>query len=593
MHLKTTIGTLFCLIILIGLSAESQAQRKKKNKNKEDVEVKSNEYIEQEAEYYFTEGEKQYILEDYAKAVNSFRSNLHLVPTNDVAYFKLAQIYNKTNQLDAAKLSIEKALDLNKENPYYYLLAADIYTNANDLEKATSYYEELLKNIPGEEHNLFQLGALYLYLKDYEKALNTYQKAEDYFGINEQASIQKQKIYLKENRIDEAIAEGKKMIEAYPGNPKYVLMLAEMLTSNARDAEAIALVQELLKSNPDVPGVHLFLADLYRKQRKLDDFERELRISFNNSDVAINAKINAVMKYMALLPDQRLETLLPSLCDKIVQVHPDDPNGYLLKGDVYSSMIEKQYVPEDQIELYKEKAVGAYAKYVSYDPSKFNVWQNLLNLELQIERTDSVILHSEKALEVFPNQAWLYLVAGVAHLQNEDEKEAVFYFEEGIKRAVNNNQLLELFYGYLGDTYNNLEEYEKSDKAYEQALQINPNNELVLNNYSYFLSLRDKNLQKAKEMSTKLIRLNPDNLAYLDTYAWVQYKLGFYEEAKRVLEKVVTNKEANAENFDHLGDVLYKLGDVKNAKIQWQKAKELDKTIKNIDKKIEQGKIVQ
>lgn len=591
MHFKTTICKIFCIFLLLGISSETYAQRKQKNKK--EAEPKSNEYIKQEAEYYFTEGEKQYILEDYAKAVNSFRSNLQLLPSNDVAYFKLAQIYNKTDQTDAAKLSIERALELNKGNPYYYLLAADIYTNANDLEKATVYYEELLSNIPGQEHNLFQLGALYLYLKEYQKALDTYQRTENYFGINEQASIQKQKIYLKQNNVDEAIAEGRKLMDAFPNNPKYALMLAEVLTSNARDSEAIALVQELIKNDPNIPGTHLFLADLFRKQRKLDDFERELNIAFNNSNVAINAKINAVMKYMALLPDQRLETLLPLLCDKIIEVHPDDPNGYLLRGDVYSSMIEKQYAPDEKVELYKEKAVNAYAKYVSYDPSKFNVWQNLLNLELQIDRTDSVIIHSEQALEVFPNQSWLYLVAGVAHLQKEQEQEAIFYFEEGIKRAVNNNQLLELFYGYLGDTYNNLKQHEKSDNAYEKALQINPNNELVLNNYSYYLSLREKNLQKAKEMSTKLIRLNPDNLAYLDTYAWVQYKLGFYDEAKRVLEKVVANKEANAENFDHYGDVLYKLGDSKNAKIQWQKAKELDKKLKNIDKKIEQGKIVQ
>ena len=591
MHLKTGLYFLISLFLLQGVTTNVYAQKKQKGK-KETV-SKSNEYIEQESEYYFTEGEKQYILEDYAKAVNSFRSSLQLVPENDVAYFKLAQIYSKTNQTDAAKLSIEKALELNKENPYYYLLAADIYTNTNDLEKATEYYEELLRTIPGEEHNLFQLGAMYMYLKDYEKALETYQKTEDYFGVNEQASVQKQKIYIKLNKVDEAIAEGQKLVDAFPDDPKYVLMLAEVLSSNSKDEEAITLINNLLKTNPEVAGAHLFLADIYRKERKLDDFEKELDKGFSNPLVPINAKINAVMKYMALLPDQRLEVLLPALCDKIIEVHPNDPNGYLLRGDVYSTFVQKQYLSKDSTDLFKQKAINSYSKYVTYDASKFNVWQNLLNLEIQLNEADSTILHSEQALEAFPNQAWLYLVAGVAHLQKDQNEEAAFYFEEGLKRAANNNQLLDLFYGYLGDTYNSLDEYEKSDEAYEHALEINPNNELVLNNYSYYLSLRGQNLEKAKEMSTKLMRLNSDNLAYLDTYAWVQYKLGFYEEAKRVLEKVVADKEANAENFDHLGDVLYKLGDIKNAKIQWQKARELDKTIKNIDKKIEQGKIIQ
>lgn len=587
MNLKLVFNII--LFLIVGVSITSNAQRKKKK----DVAAKSDQYIQQEAEYYFTEGEKQFILEDYAKSVTNFRSSIQLVPTNDVAYFKLAQIYNTTDQLDAAKLSILKALDLNGENSYYYLLAADIYTNANNLKEATKYYEKLIDKIPGEEHTFFQLGAIYLYLQDYENAINTYQRAEDHFGINEQASVQKQKIYLKQNRVKEAIFEGQKLIDAFPGNPKYIIMLAEVLSSNGEDQKAILMIEDLLENSNDVPGIRLLLADLYRKTKELDKFENELYRAFSNEDVLINAKINTVMKYMALLPDRRLEKLLPSLCDKIIEVHPNDYNGYLLQGDVYSTFLEKQLVDINETDNYKKKAIDGYSRYVQFDESKFNVWQNLLNLELQQDEYDSVIMHGQLALEVFPNQTWLYLVNGVAYSSNKKWDDAIFYFEEGLKRATNNSQMLELFYGYLGDNYNSIGNHEKSDQSYDNALNINPNNELILNNYSYYLSLRGQNLDKANEMSLKLMRLNSENLAYLDTYAWVQYKMGNYDEAKRVLEKVIANSEANGENYNHYGDVLYKLGKKDDAKIQWLKARELDKNIDKIDEKIEQGKIIQ
>ncbi len=587
MNFKLTVKIIF--VLLVGISIPGNAQRK----NKKEKEIKSNEYIQQEAEYYFIEGEKQFILEDYAKAVTNFRSSIQLVPTNDVAYFKLAQIYNRTDQLDGAKLSILKALDLNSENPYYYLLAADIYTNANNLKEATKYYEELISKIPGEEHVFFQLGAIYLYLQDYENALSTYQRAEDYFGINEQSSIQKQKIYLKQNRINDAIAEGQKLIDAFPSNSKYKIMLAEVLSANGQDEQAIVLINELLQTSNDVPGARLLLADLYRKTKELDTFENEITKAFLNDKILINAKINAVMKYMALLPDVRLESLLPSLCDIIIEVHPNDFNGYLLQGDVYSTFLEKQLVDDDYLEEYKTKAIEGYARYIRFDASKFNVWQNLLNLELQQNKYDSVIVHSELALEVFPNQIWLYLVSGVAYSNNKQWDEAIFYFEEGLKRSANNNQMQELFYGYLGDAYYKLGNNEKSDNAYDKVLSINPNNEMVLNNYSYYLSLRGQKLDKANDMSLKLMRLNSENLAYLDTYAWVQYKLGNYNEAKRVLEKVIANNSANAENYDHYGDVLFKLGEKDAAKKQWLKARELDGNIEKINEKIEQGKIIQ
>jgi Flp pilus assembly protein TadD len=153
--------------------------------------------------------------------------------------------------------------------------------------------------------------------------------------------------------------------------------------------------------------------------------------------------------------------------------------------------------------------------------------------------------------------------------------------------------MLELFYGYLGDAYNSIGDSKKSDASYDNALELNPNNELILNNYSYYLSLRGENLDKANEMSLRLMRLNSNNLAYLDTYAWVQYKLGNYKEAKKILEKVLSNSAANGENYNHYGDVLFKLGEKEKAKTQWRKAKELDKSIEHIDEKIEQGKIIQ
>lgn len=150
-----------------------------------------------------------------------------------------------------------------------------------------------------------------------------------------------------------------------------------------------------------------------------------------------------------------------------------------------------------------------------------------------------------------------------------------------------------MFYSYLGDVYNELREYQKSDEAYEAALELDPLNFTVLNNYSYYLSLRGENLEKARKMSTTLIRNNPDNNTYLDTYAWVHYALGDYEEANRVFEKIIASGVDEGVYYDHYGDTLYKLGKQNEAVKQWIKARELDKSIENIDQKISQRRIIQ
>ena len=92
-------------------------------------------------------------------------------------------------------------------------------------------------------------------------------------------------------------------------------------------------------------------------------------------------------------------------------------------------------------------------------------------------------------------------------------------------------------------------------------------------------------------MAQEVVRRNPDNATYLDTYAWVLFHLKEYKEAKRILEKVIQSNNANAVHYDHYGDVLFKLGNVNEAVINWQKAKKLDETIEKIEKKISRKKI--
>ena len=198
----------------------------------------------------------------------------------------------------------------------------------------------------------------------------------------------------------------------------------------------------------------------------------------------------------------------------------------------------------------------------------------------------------EKALELFPNQAGICWFLGTAYLVEKDYESAVEVLEQGKKLSGVNEELKSYFNAQLGDTYNNLKNYKKSDESYEAALAYNPDNDHVLNNYSYFLSLRKEKLDLAKKMSTKLVMRNPENATYLDTHAWVLFMKGEYKDAKIYIEKAVnSNDELSGTIIEHYGDILFKLGDVDSAVKQWQKAKGMDETSELIDKKIADRKL--
>ncbi|MBP7180035.1 MAG: tetratricopeptide repeat protein, partial [Dysgonomonadaceae bacterium] len=132
-------------------------------------------------------------------------------------------------------------------------------------------------------------------------------------------------------------------------------------------------------------------------------------------------------------------------------------------------------------------------------------------------------------------------------------------------------------------------------ESYEKSLKLNPQNLPVLNNYSYYLSLEKRDLDKAEQMSSITVKAEPTNPTYLDTYAWILYEQGAYTMAKIYIENAVkySENEPSAEILEHYGDILFKTGEPEKALEQWKKAKELGSDSKTLDEKIRTGKLVE
>ena len=98
---------------------------------------------------------------------------------------------------------------------------------------------------------------------------------------------------------------------------------------------------------------------------------------------------------------------------------------------------------------------------------------------------------------------------------------------------------------------------------------------MVLNNYAYHLSVIDKGLDQALKMAKRATELSPNNATYLDTLAWVYYKLGMYEDAKKAMQQAMSfDKDKSSELALHYGDILDALGSTFMAQTYWRKALE-------------------
>lgn len=543
-----------------------------------------------EAEFYFTEGEKFFILEDYAKALVYYQRALDINPDNGTIHYKIAEVLAKSSKQEdilKASFSIEQALKLDDQNKYFYLLAATIYNSLGRFDKAAQAYESMIDKVKGTEEYLYEVAAVYQYGGERAEAIKAYDRAEQVFGINEVSSIQKLKLYLEAGQDEQGLAEGEKLITAYPGEERYIMAFTEMISKKGKRDQAIRYLEDFVSRNPASGSVKMLLAGFYRDTGQEAKARPFLTSLFDDPSIELTSKLIVLGAYNAELNENKSrkvadpgkESFALSLYEKLKTGYPGEPSVHVIGGDLYLCTGKNREAQEEYLKAVESGAVS------------FEVYENLLFLETRLEQWDQAIRHADQALELFPNHGMIHYFSGFAHLRRRQYPEAISAFEQAKRLSASNPALTSEINSQLGEAYQAAKEYVKSDKAYEEALTFNPDNATVLNNYSYYLAIRKENLEKAEKMSATLIKNHPENPTFLDTYAWVLFTRGKFKDARKIMERAISTGKATATHFEHYGDILYKLGDIDGAVRQWEKARGLNANSETLNKKIANRKI--
>jgi tetratricopeptide (TPR) repeat protein len=328
---------------------------------------------------------------------------------------------------------------------------------------------------------------------------------------------------------------------------------------NNMNDKALETIKRMEQVSPDNPRVFLAWAEYYRANNQKEKSYEELKKAFASQQLDSDVKLRILTSYMKIaqtdssLLDQSLE-----LSKILAETHPNEAMTHAVHGD-FLTLSKKM-----------EEARTEYKAALAIDNKNEIIWGQYLNDELILQNYDTLLKQSEEAISMFPNNATFYLFNGIAKFQKKQYDEAVKIFLSGSKLVVDDEQQLFEFYSRLGDTYNELKNYDESDKYYEKALAIEPKSSFVLNNYSYYLSVRGEKLDKAETMSKLSNEITPNEASFQDTYAWILYKEGKYKDAKEWLEKAMTNGgDKNGTILEHYGDVLFKLGQPDKALEFW------------------------
>ncbi len=525
--------------------------------------IAGNAQLLREAEAHYLDGLKALLLEKPEDASRSFEKSLDINENNAAAHFKLAEIQAEQNKITEALGHARASVKLEPSNRYYLELLADMQELSGDWKTAVKTWRKI-GALPEQDISEIRLAIARIYIdqKKFSDAISELNLCQKETGPSPDLFQFRINLYLKKNDLNGALSEGDAWLKAFPEDPESWTSVCRLLLSNNKMSEAKSRIRQMQVKFPDSPVAHLMMADVYLQEKNEQAAIVEMRSAFQSPDLPAEAKIDIVAGYLRMPMDPQNQAQAMELCDILVKVHPEEPRALIVRGDILNQAGEHKEARE------------MYLKARLRDRNNFALWEQLVLLDLNLNDIDSLVLHTGAARQLFPNTPSFAFYNGMGLLIQKNYESSVEALEQAARISLENKSMQLEIYSQLGDAYYNLKQLDKAFASYEEALALDSSNGHVLNNYSYFLSLEKTRMEKAIKLSSRLVKLFPEDATYLDTYGWVLYQSGRYAESLEPLEKA-SQASGSGVIWEHYGDALFRTGKTAEAESAWKKALEL------------------
>lgn len=575
------------LIFLAGLMFSCTGIRKSGSVEGTDSSVNVTPVVSEEKkkefEYLFIEALKQKMVGNPQKAVSLLSACLEIDPNSSAAMYELANLHILNNDLTSASLLLEKAITLNGTNKWYQLLLAKIYQQTGKNQEAADVFGRLTLMEPENEEFMYMKAVHLAKAGKFDEAIRAYEGLEKKTGLNDQISMSKQGVFLEAGKIKEAFAEIERLISANPGDPRYYGLLADLYKERGDKVNALKYYDKILELDPDNGFVNFSLADYWLSEGDTVQWFQYTKKGFESNGVDLETKLQL---YLLHTGSQAVVKLSPEQNGELI--------GILMEGNSNDFRINSVYAEYLLRNKQSREARDQLLKVVENGINDFSVWEQILYIDNDLQDWPMLFEHGKAAVELFPNQPQFYFFQAIGALQSEKYSEAISVADEGLNYLVDNQLLKGQFLFLKGEAKYKLNQLNEAFVLFDEAITLDPENFIALNNYAYYLSLAGEDLEKAERMSGRVVERFPDNATYLDTYAWVLFKKKNYALAKFYMESALSHsEEENPTLIEHYGDILMMLGNVEEALRNWEKAVSLGSGSKTIKQKIAEKKYIE
>lgn len=531
-------------------------------------------------EYYYLQARSYMEQDSLDRSYEMLEHCYALDPSSLAVMFDLSAFNAALGKDSIATAMLEHIVEADPSNVFYNRMLVKSYFRAGNVQAAIDVFENLLASGYSKNDIYSDLYTLYSQNGDHLKAIGMLDKIEKLEGASEGITLNKVTEYMALGDSTNAVNVIVATIKENPDDLRFMTLLGNTYYSLGDRVRALEAYGKVLEAKPDDSYALSSLAALYADDEDDSLYCMTVERLLKNENIDSELRVNGLVQYVRY----KHPTDSARVAGFMREVYALPFDEYAIAG-VYNEYLKFVNASPDSI-------VPVLERMHAMEPENPNTIVALLSYAVEGNDTDAVYRYADGALPYLPDVLELYYYKGLASYLLGKKEECIGVYRTGLeKRSANASpDIVSTVYMLLGDVYHEMDLIEECMQAYDSALVYN-SNVSVLNNYAYYLALEGKELQRALDMSHKTILAEPSNTTYIDTYAWVLFCLGRYEEAKAYAEKLISSgEELNAEVYHHCGDIYAKCGDMDSAVKYWIMARDAGAASKILDKKIKKRK---
>lgn len=532
-----------------------------------------------QAKQFFVRGMTEAYIGNHEAALTFYDRALRLSPNAASVYAAAAEAHESLGDETSALYHARRARELGRDNPDHHFQLAQLHLSLGQAQETEAVYREMRTRFPKNLSVLYELARVYTIEGEFVRAIETYQSLLAEVGADR--DVQQEILHLYGRLGDQEGMERmlKTMIGERPQDAELRRMLGEVHLRQNRPEDAAAQLEHALELNPGDVTTLLKLTDLYRNLGRDDSADALLEQAINVEGASPSALLaQAAPLYARSAGDPEALSTAEQLLERVLEMDPENADALVMLGDI-------------RLTQNKPEAAGEFLyRALEENPRDPQLWMQAAGAFLQGRRLDRAIDVADEGLLLFPGHLPLLRISGYAMMESYQNRAAIERFEEATRiiREDGSEAETELsdVLGALGLLYTRVKAVPAADSAYEEAIDTDPNNAMVLNNYAYSLADRGIELDRAEHFAKRAVELEPDVASFLDTLGWVYFKRGEYETARRWLAKAAEKSDASAAVFEHLGDTYSKLGRPDKAREAWGRAQEMNPDSTSLPRKL-------